>query len=422
MEAQTLENLTPIDLSEIAKPMETDVPVQTEQPPDARVVDISDEVSVDMGSESEDEEADFYVTVYNARPGNFYNFMMNGTVQQPKKFNKVSIGMGNETLVYLGPVIQGMLNVSESNFIELTSPNNTDYKDNIILLNQFIEEVSSLFNNEQHVLLSQYVNTYHKPSAQHPLIIRLVKLSQRFAREHNIVPQKGQSVDMKMVQTVFDFGTLCEYLQIDIGILASSFWFRTITKCSVPLQINDILDIPRFSHEDNVYRAKKELYFLKYPASILEPSRELLDTIELEIDENSDIDFQIEYMKQQFEDEQNQRLNQFNDEIQGTGELPDEELLKLAKDSNTLNEDDYRKIEYEFTKRRFLAFHQDVLTKEHGLNRKLNKFEFKMMKDASAHLSPQEKSSDDDKGKDFRHLYNQIVEEYEKQNLIEREN
>lgn len=424
MEAHTLENLTPIDLSKIAD----EAKMETENDP--RVVDISDEINNDFNGEisddmeEENEEADFYITVYNARPGNFYNFIMNGVVQQPKKYNKVSIGINKETLPYLGPGLKEMLDNVDGNIVELKSPNNTDYKDNLILLTQFIDEVSSVFTDEQHAQFTQYTNTFHKPSAQHPLIIRLINFSQRFAREHHITPQKGEIVNMKMVQTVYDFGTLCEFLGIDIGILASAFWFRTISKNSTPLQINDILDIPLFSHEDNVYRAKKELYFLKYPSCILEPSRELLDTIELEIDENSDVDFQIEYMKQQFEDEQNRRLVQFNDEIQQIKQLsseelmklPNEELLKLAKDSSVLNDDDYRKIDYEFMKRRYLAFHQDVLGKEHVLNHKLNKFEFKMMKDISPHLLAQEKKSDD-----FKHLYTIIVEEYEKQNLIERE-
>jgi hypothetical protein len=374
---------------------------------------MNEEYCTDEEDDNED-ESDYNITVFSARPGNFHNYITTGKTECPTKSFKISIGMTADTIDYMGPVFQNLVATSESNYIELTTNCNVDYKDNLLYLLKFIETVSSKYSDEEHKQISEYSNVYHKINASCPLLVNVIKNSTKFARANCLFPNKGKQVNINHVQKVHDFGCLCEYLQIDIGILAASYWFKTLSRLSNPMQINDILDLPPSSHEDNVYRAKRVIYFLKYPFCILEPSRKLLDNINVEIDEHSDINYQIEYIKEQFIDKQRKRFYRFNEELTEINhKISNQDILQMASKTNYINEDDMRKIEYEFDKKRYISFHEDVLTKENELNRKLTKPEFKEIKDISPHLRIDEKQSTNGVDNTFIFSYQMIVKEYE---------
>lgn len=389
--------------------------------PDITITNEDSDMELDyVESENKDDEYDYYINVFSARPGNFENYIATGQSGKPEKYFKVSLGIQSDILQYLGPVLRDMISESESNNIDLNIENNVDYQDNLVLLLKFIRNVSLQFSDEEMEQLTDYSNKYHKVTGSNPTVVKLVKCCFPFAREHDIVPKKGQYLNIKHMEKIHDFGCLCEFLKIDIGILAAAFWIKTISRSAAPLQINDILDIPASTHEDNIYRAQKIIYFLKYPCCVLEPTREMLKNINVDIDPDNDIDFQIDYIKQQFIEEQNVRFRKFNDELGAYDNPSDDEIMELAKESDSLNEDDIRRIDYEFKKKRYMNFHQDVLSKEHELNHKLNKSEFLMMKDDSPYLHPDEKAGIDEDN-EVIHLYKMIVKEYEKENCIERE-
>lgn len=374
----------------------------------------------DNESDNDSDEYDYYINVFSARPGNFEDYIATGRSGKPQKYFKVSLGILSDSLEYLGPVLREMISTSESNNIDLNIENNVDYQDNLVLLIKFIRNVSCEFSAEELAQFTTYSNQYHKVAASNPTIVKLARKCFAFAREHDIVPKKREPVNIKHMERIHDFGCLCEFLQVDIGILAAAFWIKTISRSATPLQINDILDIPASTHDDDVYRAKREIYFLKNPSCVLEPPREMLSDINVEIDSDNDIDFQIDYIKQQFIEEQNVRFGKFHQELEKYETPSDDEILELAKKSESLNEDDIKRIDYEFKKKRYMCFHQDILSKEHELNRKLNKTEFQMMKDASPYLHADEKAEIDEDN-EVIHLYKMIVKEYEKENCIERE-
>jgi hypothetical protein len=362
-------------------------------------------------SDDENNTPYIYIKVYTIRPENFEIFLerKDGTPTIQETLNTINIGVTMDMFRYMGPVVNDLVNKSDSDHIDLgviDGVNEINYHDNLYMLFNFIRDVISEFSDSDIERLNSYVGTYHKFS-NNKLFTELQRKTIKFAKENNIFgTDTGLTSDQ--IKAVYDFAMLCYFLQIGIGVIAAASMFRIMSRLSNPMQINDIMVKEFPSHEDNVNKAKRVIFILKNPAYLYEPSDEQLASIDVNITEGIDINYQINCICEAFLEKQSQRINQFNQYIEEfikvNPELTPTQIMEIAKESNIINEDDINKIMFDDKKNRFLMFHEKVTERKKELKRNLLPDEFDVLKAQDTNLLP------DDKNSDFRVFYEMVTD------------
>jgi hypothetical protein len=361
-------------------------------------------------SDDENSTSDVNINVYTVRPENFDVFLQrtNGTPIIPETLSVINIGITMEMVKYMGPIINDLVQNSGSDYIDLNIINGVkeiNYRDNLYMLFNFIRDVMSEFQDSDIDKLNSYVGTYHKFSTD-KLFTELQRKTIKFAKENNIF-NTANGLTSNQIQSVYDFAMLCYHLQIGMGIIAAASMLRILSRLSNPMQINDIMGKKFPSHEDNIIKAKRAYFLLKNPSHLYEPNVEELSSIELDIIEGIDIDYQITCICKTFIEEQNERIEKFNQYIENLMKtnpyLTSEQIMEIANESDIINEDDIKRIIFEDKKSRFLSFHQNVMECKKELKRNPIPDEFDKLKAEDLNLLP------DDKNGEFKFFYEMVT-------------
>jgi hypothetical protein len=361
-------------------------------------------------SDDEYNAPDVYINVYTVRPENFEIFLerKDGTPTIPETLTTCNVGVTMDMIRYMGPIVNDLVKQSGSDHIDLgiiEGVKEINYKDNLYMLFNFIRDVMSEFSDADIEKLNSYFGTYHKFS-QDKLFTELQRKTIKFAKENNIF-NTGSGLTTNQIQSVHDFAMLCYYLQNGMGVIAAASMLRIISRLSNPMQINDIMVKEFPSHEDNVRKAKRTVFLLKNPAYLYEPFDEELASIEVDIMEGIDIDYQIKCIRETFIEKQNERIDQFNLYIENLMEtnpdLTPEQIMKIATESDIINEDDIKRIMFEEKKNRFLLFHENVMERKKELKRNPIPEEFDKLKTEDSNLLF------DDKNSEFKDFYEMVT-------------
>lgn len=333
-----------------------------------------------------DSESPINISVYVLRPININDFLTYGTINKPNNSERINIEVDQSIVKHMGPVFNNLVKSTTDGIILLDTPHCIEYEDNILLLFKFIENVISLFSNEEIYELSQMSKSYNYKKIDNQIINKLQNLVFSFATNNDIFPDQLKNITTENIQKINDFGCLCDYLKIEIGILATVLWYRVLLNISTNLNITDIMDILPDTHKDKVYQIKREIYLLKNPCTLLEPSRKTLDKLNIDVDVRDDIDtyYQIYFIKQKFEEEQDKRFQKFIDEYKDKlgADISESDILAYATESSHLNVDDIEKIKFDYKRTRFINFYNLVKKKEFKLKRCLKQNEFDKLKNS----------------------------------------
>lgn len=353
------------------------------------------------------------VIVNSTYTTDFNNYLTDGIVYAPDTTNNVSITITSNILQYLGPIFQELYQKCENNVIILSAPLNVNYEDNVITLLKFIEIVVSEFSEDEQTQIIELSNTYSSKHVKNELYLKFKSLCFNFGKNHKMFPNLYNELNTEHLRKIHDFSWLCDYLQIYTGVIASMYWMRSFMCMSNVIHISDVIEISPKTHMENVYRAKRTLYFLKHPGDILEPSKDILDKLDLDINKDIYIEHQILNITHKFETAQSERFKQFYIEFKdiiGVNQPTEDELLTYAIESKHLISDDIEKIKFDHKVQRLLQFHSAVKEVEFKVNRPLRDEEMNDVK-----RSMYEKgclTEADVKDSVFMHYYKFVITNY----------
>jgi hypothetical protein len=343
-------------------------------------------------------------SVYAERPFDRDLYIQTQQIHIPDECERTPLTINTEFLPYLGTGFKDQLEQSTGSVFHLYTPHGVEYYQNVMILFKFIEEVISEFSESEREQLHALSGVYHRIDRT-PILLKLHKMCLKFALAHKLIPQKnGDTIfDKNHVGNIFDFGVLCEDLNIPLGVMCTADLFRYINKFCNPFQIGDMMNLPQISDKEATRLMKRTLYFAKNPDSVYEPNDEDLQHIpDIKLKKGFNVFQQMSLIKKKYEEEeqqQQQRMKLFDTEVQQKKtelqrSLTDTEMTTMCEQSQILTDDDKQSIKMDnnMKSQRFEEFRKEIVSAEDALGHKLCYQELNDLRNNSTILTDTDKS------------------------------
>lgn len=326
-----------------------------------------------------DNTSDISIMTYSSNATDFKDYLFSDIIYKNDERGIINIKVSGDNLKYAGNVLSKLYEERENDTIVINPPLNVNYEENLLIFFDFISEVVIKFDDSELQQISEFPKIYYPKNFNPDTFTKIKQYAYDFGKKNGMIPQINEfdKISTYHLQKIHDFSWLCEYLQLDLGIIMSFFWYRVLLCMSSVISLNDDVIMPPPTPIENLYRVKRAVFFLKHPGYILEPTKKMLDEIDLEIDDEIYVENHIESITSQFEAEQKERYDNFADEIKDilnntTEQLCEDEMLEYAVESKFLNADDIERIKFDYKLQRFFAFHNYIMEIEEKTGKKIN--------------------------------------------------